>query len=76
MLPKIAVKRVPRECLRTYFSRPEARQAIIPQVKWSMAKYVSSRISQRTRMRRNRFIQPCVRSTTQAAAQAASRRTV
>jgi beta-phosphoglucomutase-like phosphatase (HAD superfamily) len=51
--------------LRTYFNRPEARQATMPQTKWSMAKYVSSRISQRTRIRRNRFIQPCVRSTTQ-----------
>ncbi len=35
----------------------------MPQTKWSIAKYVSFRVSQRTRIRRNRFSQPCVRST-------------
>lgn len=50
--------------LRTYFSRPAARHAIMPHVRWIIAKYVSSRISQRTRIRLKRFIQPWVLSTT------------
>jgi hypothetical protein len=42
---------------RAYPIRPEARQVMIPQARWSMAKKVSSRFSQRMRMRRKRFIQ-------------------
>ena len=51
--------------LRAYSIRPVARQVIMPQAKCSMAMTVSGSFSQRTGIRRKRFIQLCVRSTPQ-----------
>ena len=49
---------------RAYFARPTARQVIRAQARCSIARYVPASFSQRTRIRRNRFIQLWVRSTT------------
>ena len=43
--------------LRAYFDRPTARQVIRAQAMCGIAGYVPASFSQRTRIRRNRFIQ-------------------
>ena len=61
--------------LRAYFARPTARRVIRARARCCTAGYVPASFSRRTEMRRNRFIQPWVRSTTRPRARnPASRR--